>query len=271
VASAAVRLAADAGLDRPAWQLGWTLGRYLHRSGYWQEWLATLRTALAAAGHAADLAGQAYVHRDLGGALTCLGYGQDADTHLRLALRLYQRLGDRAGQAHALLYLGKMLEELQGRPRAALRYVLRALELFRAAGHRAGQANAISNAGWCRSVLGEHEEALACYQRALALHREIDNRDGECFTWDCLGNTYYRLQRHDQAVTCFRQSARLFRELGNQPELAAALTHLGDSLHAAGHPGDARAAWQEAHLILDGLHDPSAGQILARLSRLRAA
>jgi tetratricopeptide (TPR) repeat protein len=120
-------------------------------------------------------------------------------------------------------------------------------------------------------VLGEHEEALACYQRALALHREIDNRDGECFTWDCLGNTYYRLQRHDQAVTCFRQSARLFRELGNQPELAAALTHLGDSLHAAGHPGDARAAWQEAHLILDGLHDPSAGQILARLSRLRAA
>src|SRR5690242_12144012 len=271
VVSAAVRLAAAAGLDRPAWQLGWTLGRYLHRSGYWQEWLATLRTALAAAGHAADLAGQANVHRDLGGALTCLGHGQDADTHLRLALRLYQRLGDRAGQAHALLYLGKMLEELQGRPRAALRYVLRALELFRAAGHRAGQANAISNAGWCRSVLGEHEEALACYQRALALHREIDSRDGECFTWDCLGNTYYRRGRHDQAVACFRQSARLFRELGNQPELAAALTHLGDSLHAAGYPGDARAAWQEAHLILDGLHDPSAGQILARLSRLRAA
>jgi DNA-binding SARP family transcriptional activator len=271
VMSAAVRLAAGGGLDRPAWQLGWTLGRYLHRSGYWQEWLAILRTALAAAGHAADLAGQAHVHRDLGGALTCLGSGTDADAHLRLALRLYRRLGDRAGQAHALLYLGKMLEELQGRPRAALRYVLRALELFRAAGHKAGQANAISNAGWCRSVLGEHEEALACYQQALALHREIDNRDGECFTWDCLGNTYHRLGRHGQAVACFQQSARLFRELGNHPELAAALTHLGDSLHAAGHPGDAHAAWQEAHQILDGLHDPSASQILARLSRLRAA
>jgi hypothetical protein len=26
----------------PAWQLGWILGRYLHRSGYWQEWLAHL-------------------------------------------------------------------------------------------------------------------------------------------------------------------------------------------------------------------------------------
>jgi len=93
VVSAAVRLAAGAGLDLPAWQLGWTLGRYLHRSGYWQEWLAIPRTALAAARHASDLAGQAYVHRDLGGVLTCLGSGPEADTHLRLALRLYQRLG----------------------------------------------------------------------------------------------------------------------------------------------------------------------------------
>ena len=90
------------------------------------------------------------------------------------------------------------------RPRAALRYVLRALELFRAAGHKAGQANAISNAGWCRSVLGEHEEALACYQQALALHREIDNRDGECFTWDCLGNTYHRLGRHGQRFLMYK-------------------------------------------------------------------
>lgn len=271
VVSAAVRLAAGAGLDLQAWRLGWILGRYLHRSGYWQEWLAVLRTALAAAEHAADLAGQAHVHRDLGGALVCLGSGPDADDHLRLALHLYQRLGDQAGHAHALLYLARVREEVQGRPRAGLRYAFRALELFRAAGHKAGQANAISNAGWCHSVLGEHEEALACYQQALALHREIDNRDGECYTWDCLGNTYHRLRRHDQAVTCFQQSTRLFRQLANQPELAAALTHLGDSLHAAGHPGDAHAAWREAHQILAGLHDPSASQILARLYRLRAA
>jgi DNA-binding SARP family transcriptional activator len=271
VVSAAVRLAADAGLDRQAWQLGWILGRYLHRSGYWQGWLAVLRTALAAAEHAADLAGQAHVHRDLGGALICLGSGPDADDHLKTALRLYQGLDDQAGQAHALLYLARVREEGQGRPRAGLRYAFRALELFLAAGHKAGQANAISNAGWCHSVLGEHEEALACYQQALALHREIDNRDGECYTRSCLGNTYHRLGRHDQAVTCFQESARLFRELGNHPELAAALTHLGDSLHAAGHPGDAHAAWQEAHQILAGLHDPSASQILARLSRLRAA
>jgi tetratricopeptide (TPR) repeat protein len=120
-------------------------------------------------------------------------------------------------------------------------------------------------------VLGEHEAALARYQQALVLHREIDNRDGECFTWDNLGNIYHRLGRHSQAVACYRHSIRLFRELGNLPELAATLTRLGDSLHVAGHPRDAHTAWQEAHTILDSLHDPSASQILARLSRLRAA
>jgi tetratricopeptide (TPR) repeat protein len=120
-------------------------------------------------------------------------------------------------------------------------------------------------------VLGEHEEALACYQQALALHREIDNRDGECCTWVHLGNTYHRLGRHDQAITCYEHSARIFRELGNRPDLAEVLTHLGDTLHAVGHPDDARTAWQEAQVILDSLRDPSVSQILARLSRLRAA
>ena len=119
----------------------------------------------------------------------------DAHAHLRLALDLYQRLRDSAGQAHTLLYLGRMLEEVQGRPREGLRYTLQAREFFRAARHKAGQANATSNAGWCHSVLGEHEEALACYQQALALHSEIDNRDGECCTWDHIGNTYHRLGR----------------------------------------------------------------------------
>lgn len=185
-------------------------------------------------------------------------------------LGLYQQLGDNAGQAHALLYLGRMLEEVQGRPREGLRYTLQARELFRAAGHKAGQANATSNAGWCHSVLGEHEEALACYRQALVLHREIDNRDGECCTWDHLGN-YHRLGRHDQAITCYKHSASLFRELGNRPDLAEVLTHLGDTMHAAGHPDDARTAWQEAQVILDGLRDPSVSQILARLSRVRAA
>lgn len=117
------------------------------------------------------------------------------------------------------------------------------------------------------NVLGEYEEALACHQQALALDRQIDNRDGECCTWDCLGDTYRHLGRPDQAIACYRQGIRLFRELGNRRDLAVSLTNLGDTLCATGQMPDARAAWQEAHVILDDLQDPGAAQVLARLSR----
>jgi DNA-binding SARP family transcriptional activator len=264
--SAAARMAADAGLDIRAWQLGWVLGRYLHRCGCWQEWTAILLPALAAAERAGDLPGQAAIRRDLGNALARLGSFTDAHAHLGRALGVYQRLGDSAGQAHTRLSLGRTLE-LQGRSREALSQADKALECYQAAGHRAGQGNAISNAGWYHSVLGEHQQALACYREALALHRQVDNRDGECCTWDCLGDTYRHLGQPDHAIACYRNSTRLFRELGNRPDLAVALTNLGDTLSATGQLPDAQAAWREAHVILDDLHDPGASQILARLSR----
>ncbi len=121
------------------------------------------------------------------------------------------------------------------------------------------------------STLGEYEQALACCRQALALHRQVDNRDGECCTWDCLGDAYRHLGRRDHAIACYRQGIRLFRELGNRPDLAEALTKLGDTLCATGQMPDARAAWQEAHVILDDLHDPGADQVLARLSRAATA
>jgi len=270
VISAAARLAADAGLDARAWQLGWILGRYLHRSGHWQEWIVILRAALAAAERAGDPRGQAAIHRDLGNALTHLRSFVDAQAHLGLALGMYRQLGDCAGQAHTRLVLGQAFD-FQSRPHEALSQARQALESYRAAGHTAGQANAFNNVACYHNVLGEYEEALACHQQALALDRQIDNRDGECCTWDCLGDTYRHLGRPDQAIACYRQGIRLFRELGNRPDLAVSLTNLGDALCATGQMPDARAAWQEARVILDDLHDPGAAQVLARLSRSTAA
>ena len=266
VVSSAVRRAADVGLDTRAWQLGWVLGRYLHRCGYWQEWIATLHMALAAAKRAADVIGQAFVYRDLGLAQVCLGTGHGATAYLGRALARFEQLGDEAGQAHTLLCIGG-LEEQQARPREALGRALQALTLFRAAGHKAGQANAISNAGLYHSYLGEYELALSCCHEALALHGEVGNRDGEGCTWDTLGQIYHLIGQDAQAITCFRHGVRLFRELGDRPNLAIVLTRLGDLLFAEGKSREARSAWQEALVILDDLHDPSAPQILAKLSQ----
>jgi hypothetical protein len=46
---AAVEEAAASGLGGYAWQLAWTLSTFLDLGGHWQDWVATHRTALAAA------------------------------------------------------------------------------------------------------------------------------------------------------------------------------------------------------------------------------
>jgi tetratricopeptide (TPR) repeat protein len=265
VLTAAVTQAAEAGLGAPAWQLGWTVGRFLHRRGYRQEWIATLQTALAAAQAAADITGQAYVHRDLGAACAVNGAVPDAAAHLQQAMDLYRQLGDRPGQAHTYLYLC-MMSGVHGQPREALEHAGRALQLFRAAGHVAGQANALSNAAYSHDTLGEHEQALACCLEALPLHEQSGNRDGEGHAWSCLSSTYHHLGRHDEAIDCDRRSVMLFRDLGDQHLLADALTQLGDHLQDSGSQQEARTAWQEAFAILDDLRHPAAGQVRARLS-----
>lgn len=270
--SAAVTWAADCGHGRMAWQLAWTVGRYLHRRGSWQEWIAILQTSLAAAESAADLAGQAYVHRDLGAATAEPGStsGQDAERHLLRAMDLYGQLGASIGQAYTELYLCRMYE-LRAFKREALEHVHRALQLFRAAEHRPGQANALTNAGACHNDLGEYEHALDSLQQALSLHRESGNRDGECVAWAELGATYCHLGQPQQAIDCDRRSIAICRELGDRRLLSTDLVQLGDHLHVVGQPQDARGAWQEALPILDDLQHPDASLVRTRLSQANPA
>ena len=56
---AAVSLAAETGFDTCAWQLPWAMTSFLDWRGYWHEWAAVQRTALAAATRHGDKAGQA--------------------------------------------------------------------------------------------------------------------------------------------------------------------------------------------------------------------
>ncbi len=257
--------AAEAGLGRAAWQLGWTAGRFLHRHGLRQEWIATLQGSLAAAEAAGDLTGQAYVHRDLGTACADHGRTSEAGPHLDRAMDLYRQLGDLAGQAHTDLYLCR-LRDLQGRTREALHHAHRARSMFEAAGHVAGQANAWTNAGSGHGDLGDHQQALDCYQQALTLHRRSGNLDGECYAWAGLGQTHHHLGQPRQAVDCDRRAAAMFRDLANRALLATVLIQLGDHLDADGQPGEARQAWHEALSLLDDLQDPAAAGIRARLS-----
>ncbi|MFL6110725.1 MAG: AfsR/SARP family transcriptional regulator [Catenulispora sp.] len=261
---AAVARAAAEGLDVHGRLLPWVLANYLDQRGYWRDYVALQRTALAAAQRSAGLAEQARAHRLLGSAYARLDMYQDAHSHLQHALELNRRLGDRVGQAHAHLAVASMFNQ-QDRHREALDPVEQALELFRAADRRAGQADSLNGLGWLHSQLGDHQRALTYCRQALALYRDLGDRFGEAHARDSLGHACHRLGLHAQALTYYRQAVDLFRKAGDGYSQAGTFTRIGDMQHANGNTQAAHEEWRQALTLLDDLQHPDAELLRAKL------
>jgi tetratricopeptide (TPR) repeat protein len=260
----AVELARDDGLDAHAWQLAWSLADFLHWQGRWHDRVATLRTALAAAQRLRDRAEQARAHRCLGLTYTRLERYEDAHAHLRQALKLYLRLDDRAGQVRTHQSLSTVLEG-QGQPHAALRHAERAIELYAHSGSKADLGRLLNSAGWCHAQVGDMREALAHCQRAAALAREAGDRVAEAATWDSLGYIRHRLGQHAPALAAYRHALDLRRTIGHRCGEANTLARIGDTQDAIGDRTAARASWRDALAILDGMDEPGADAVRARL------
>jgi DNA-binding SARP family transcriptional activator/Tfp pilus assembly protein PilF len=262
---AAVTWAAQAGFDAVAWQLPWAMVTFLELQGHWDDWDASQRTALAAAQRLGDRPARAIAHRDLGAACTQRGHYREAHTHLRAALSLFEELGDKTDQGRVLYGLAWVLER-QGRLDAARAHALRSLDMFRAAGHLSGQAKVLNVVGWCDAHLGDHDQARTRCQQALGIHRQLGDQAGEAATLDSLGFAHHQAGDYAQAISCYTRACQLRAVLGNRHSQAATLSRLGDTHSRAGDPEAACQAWREALAIFDGLHQPEAERVRAKLS-----
>jgi DNA-binding SARP family transcriptional activator/tetratricopeptide (TPR) repeat protein len=262
---AALALAARSGFDAHAWQLPWAIKNFLQDRGYWQEWAATQRTALAAATRLGDTAAQAVCCRLLGAACIDLGDHDQARGHFARSLALYQQLGNRLGQAKVHQNLGYAAER-QGRYAEALGHAEEALRLFRAIGDKANEAAALNGVGWCRALLGDYQQARAFCRQALTLSAETGHRWVEGAAWDSVGYAEHHLGNLAEAAACYQRALSILRESGGRFDEAEVLTHLGDTRHAGGELAQAREAWQQALAILEDLQHPDAGQLRAKLA-----
>jgi tetratricopeptide (TPR) repeat protein len=266
---AAVPLAARTGFEGHAWRLAWCMAGFLHRHGYWQEWLSTERTGLAAASRIGDPAGQGHAHRNL--ALVCsrLDRLDEAGEHLRRALDLFIACGDLAGQAHTYLGLGQITER-QGLYREALDQSRQALALFERAGGLAGRAYTLNAVGWQEALLGDYHRAVELCEEALKLLVEVDDVQGQADTWDSLGFAHHQLGDHGRALTCYEHSLECFAQVNDRYGEASTYANIGGSHRALGEARAARTAWNRALSILDELGHTDADRIRAELDQLDA-
>jgi DNA-binding SARP family transcriptional activator len=262
---AALALAAGSGFDAHAWQLPWAIKNSLQARGYWQEWAAAQRTALAAATRLGDTAAQAVCCRLLGAACIDPGDHDQARGHFARSLALYQRLGNRLGEAKVHQNLG-YLAERQGRYADALGHAEQALRLFQAIGDKANEAAALNGVGWCHGGLGDYQQARAFCRQALTLSAETGHRWVEGAAWDSVGYAEHHLGNLAEAAACYQRALSILRESGGRFDEAEVLTHLGDTRHASGELAAARETWQQALAILEDLQHPDAGQLRAKLA-----
>ncbi|MGH3157300.1 MAG: AfsR/SARP family transcriptional regulator [Streptosporangiaceae bacterium] len=227
--------ALDDGFDTHAWQIPWTLSRFLEMRGRWQDWASIGQIALAAAQRLGDQAVQASAHQRLGYAIARLGRYEDAHSHLQLALSIYTERDDRAGQAQVQASVAITLS-FQGRYHEALDHAQHALTSYTVAGDLPGQALALNTVGWFYAELGDYPQALSACGRALDLFRELGSQEDMALTLDSLGYAHQQAGHFAEATACYQQALDLHREIGSRWGVAETLGHLGDVRHAAGIP-----------------------------------
>jgi DNA-binding SARP family transcriptional activator/tetratricopeptide (TPR) repeat protein len=261
---AVITQAADLGFDRHAWQLPWAVWLFFDREGSWHDQVTIQNTAIVAAQRLGDLAGQGNAYRDLGATYGRLGDLTEARKYCTQALDLHRAVSDRLGEARAHNEIATLAEQ-QGRLAEALGHAQLSLGLFRDAGHTPGLAKMLNGVGYLHAQLGDYEQALEYCQQALDMYRSLGDPLNAAATWDSVGYVLLNLGRYNEAISCLHTALGLIEGLQPGYYKTIWLVHLGDAYHAAGEPGQARLAWQEALDILEDLKHTDAPQVRARL------
>ncbi|WP_046733280.1 AfsR/SARP family transcriptional regulator [Streptomyces humi] len=265
-----VEATAAHGDSRMAWELALTLQLCQQRMGWWHDWAATMRSALAAARRTEDAEGQARTHHGLAGALHHLGDLPNALRHLERARHHFEQLRSTTDLAHVLRNIG-LVHHTQGDHVRALRHLERALELLDGPDADPLKATILSMAGMARVELGDLEEALRLLRTAVAMFHDMRDLNGEGLTLTVIGQVHRRRRDHARSVLYYERGIELLRLAGSRANVAEELMALGEvRLDARDVPG-ARRAWTDALRSLEDPDLPLALRVRRKLTRLDAA
>lgn len=265
---AALEHALDEHLDRPAWQLAWSMSTFMDRQLHWRDWIAATERAIVAANRLGERAGAARLTYNLGHAYTQRERNTEAYEQAEQALAVFHELGDEICEAHAYHSMSWMLAR-QGRPADGLEKGLKSLELHRRHKNRFGEAEALNTVGWLYGLVGDHEQNLSSCQAALAVLEGLGQPHSVAFTLDHIGDAYRNLGRPAEAMKYHRDAVRLFHEVGMAFEEATADAHLGDAAVAANDHAAAVEAWGRGRAIFAQLERSEASTLTEKIDALK--
>jgi tetratricopeptide (TPR) repeat protein len=264
---AAIELAAGSEPDI-AWRLTAAFWDFLYLGKHWDDWVATHRTALAAAARADSAEGQAWILNNLGLAYRQRNLPEAALDCYRGALRFREELGDRPGQVVLLDNLGNAYDEL-GRRDEALDCYLRALSLAEQVSAPADLANLLNNLGEAYRRRHRYREAGDCLNRALKIQQRLGAAHLR-FTLCSLGELNEDLRDPETAERYYRMSQEHARQSGDGWLEALLWEKLGATAAGSGDLAEARERWRESAAAYARIGDDQAAARLAALAQGRS-
>jgi tetratricopeptide (TPR) repeat protein len=237
-----------------AWQLPYTLSRFLWLRADRTTWLRTTEAALEAAMTLGDPEAKFVMLFNLG-----------------IVLAQFQRMdvarasGDLNAQARALTTVADMLAFL-GRTAESEASYREALDVSRSAGSRWAEANAHHNLGLLHLSSKRYDDAKTWLRAAVTMYREVGEQCGESTCHTDLAVVLLESGEKGEAVTSARTALSVASAAASPYHQAMAHDRLATVFDRLGLPG-AVAHWQRALALFTELNAQESDQVRERLAR----
>lgn len=263
----AIAAAEALGFDDLVWKIAVSCMAFLERLSYWSDWIVSHERAVAATRRLGDKVAESFVTMLLGDAYWFRGRFDDALSTYRDAVAASRAARDRwtegfALRGSALVHLGRSNFE------QAVSFAERARTIFRTIGETRGEGMSLLTIGMGLRGTGQLDAALARYAEATEVFQRITNPWSGAMVRYQVGLVLAQRGGHTQALVEFAAARTVFTELGDHRHLGQVLRDTGDSRAALGQVAEARACWELGHEIFQGLDDPGAAQLAARIAAL---
>ncbi|HCT78889.1 MAG TPA: SARP family transcriptional regulator, partial [Micromonosporaceae bacterium] len=212
---AAVREAANAGLDELCWDLALTSVTLFEGKGYFDDWRETSELAHDVAERAGNRKGRAAMLYSLGTLHMFQKRLDEAADCLDEALEIFRADGDAHG-CGLVLRNAAYIDRLHGNTAAMLAKYNEALDKVRAVGDRIGEAHVLRSLAKFQIDEGDTDRATQLLEKALMISKETSCLRVEAQVLHQFAELYLRIDRIELARQGLHRVLRIVRDIGDR-------------------------------------------------------
>jgi len=199
---------------------------------------------------------KAFVHMQVGIALTRSGDHRAARRHYGQSLVLYRALGDAEGAAEALFGLGWVAARLSQFDEAR-RLCEESLAVCRASGDLRGAAAALGLLGTLALDQGQSEDAVRFMEESVAIRRQIGDRPEIAAALADWGRMLNYSGEFAASYDQYHEALAIYQDLGTRPQVAGVYAYLANSQSHLGNYDQARSLGRAALALVRQVGDPA--------------